>query len=29
MVVLATQRPATSVLPGPHPKRACVIMASD
>jgi len=29
MVVLATQRPATSVLPGPHPKRTCVIIPSD
>jgi hypothetical protein len=24
MVVLATQWPATTVLPGPHPKRTCV-----
>jgi citrate lyase gamma subunit len=29
MVVLATQTPATRVLPGPHPKRTCVIMPSD
>ena len=28
MVVLATQTPATRVLPGPHPKRTCVIMPS-
>ena len=27
MVVLATQTPATRVLPGPHPKRTCVIHA--
>src|SRR5262249_61395555 len=29
MVVLATQWPATSVLPGPHPKRTCVIMRAE
>jgi hypothetical protein len=28
MVVLATQTPATRVLPGPHPKRTCVNMPS-